>query len=121
MINVEQRKEQDHFINLGAQQACHRVRKIGQLRHAKMHVSCFAENIDRNNILTSTQRELLEASLALQTISTKVLAAHLHRTPANIRTEFQRILSVLGDYGRRSTISHATENEDLFCSRISNK
>ena len=120
MINVEQRKKQDDFIRLGPRQARQKVLEIGQLRRAKMHVSCLVEDIDRNGALTPAQRELLEASLTLQTISAKVLAAYLHRTPATIRTEFQRILSVLGDYGRRS-IFHATEDEDSLHSRISDK
>ena len=102
MINVEQREKHDDLIRLGSQQTRHKVREIGQLRRAKLHVSCLVKDIDRNDALTPAQRELLEASFTMQTISSKVLAAHLHRTPATIRTEFQRILSVLGDYGKRS-------------------
>ena len=122
MINVEQRKKHDGVISLSPQQFRHKVVEIGKLGHTKMQASCLIENIDRKNALTLAQRELLKASLTLQTISTKVLAAHLHRTPASIRIEFQRILSVLGDEGRRpSSILHVTEDESFLYSRISDK
>ncbi len=120
MINVEQRKKQDGVISSGSQQFRHKVWEIAKLRRAKMHASCLVDDIDRKSALTIAQRELLEASLTLQTISTKVLAAHLHRTPATIRIEFQQILSILGDDGRRP-ILHATEDKNFLYSRISDK
>ena len=45
MINVEQREKHDDLIRLGPQQTLHKVREIGQLRRAKMHVSCLVEDI----------------------------------------------------------------------------
>ena len=80
----------------------HKVREIGQLRRAKMHAACLIEDMDNKNALSPSLRELLEASLTLQTISTKILAAHLHRSPATIRTEFQRILAILGEHNKHS-------------------
>ncbi|MCH9639918.1 MAG: hypothetical protein K0U40_10545 [Betaproteobacteria bacterium] len=120
MINIAQRKYQNDSINLNPQQVRHKIWEIGQLRRAKMHVSCLIEGIDQNCALTSAQRELLEASLTLQTISAKVLAAHLRRSPATIRSEFQQILSILGDTGRRSAL-HATEDEDFLYAQVSDK
>jgi len=119
MINVEQRKTQDN-IPLSQKEISHKVCETGQLRRAKMHVSCLVEDMDNKNALTPSLRKLLEASLLLQTTSTKVLAAYLHRSPATIRTEFQRILSILGGYGRHSTL-HATEDEDCLRSQVSSK
>lgn len=106
---MKNRKIQTH-VHLSPQEANHDVREIGQLRRAKMHASRLIEDIDNKNALTPALRELLEISLALQTTSAKVLAAHLHRPPATIRAEFQRILTILGDYGNHS-VSHTTKDE----------
>jgi len=119
MINVEQRKTQDN-IHLNEQKIGHKINETGQLRRAKMHVSCLVEDIDNKNALTPSLRKLLEASLLLQTTSTKILAAYLHRSPATIRGEFQRILSILGNNGRCSSL-HATEDEDCLHSQVSDK
>jgi len=119
MINVEQRKTQNN-IHLSPQEVSHKVCETGQLRRAKMHVSCLVEDMDNKNALTPSLRKLLEASLFLRTTSTKVLAAYLHRSPATIRGEFQRILSILGNYGRRSSL-RAIEDEDCLHSQVSNK
>lgn len=94
------RKQDD--VYLSAQEVHHKVRETGQLRRTKMHVSCLIEDMDNKNTLTHTLRELLEASLTLQTTNTKILAAHLHRSPATIRTEFQRILTILGEHNKHS-------------------
>ncbi len=85
-----------------------------------MHMSCLIEDIDNKKILNPSQCELLETSLILQTTSTKFLAAHLHRSPATLRAEFQQILSILGDYGKRSAL-RSTEGKDFLRSQVSDK
>lgn len=100
-MSVLSNKKQDD-VRLRAQEASHDIREIGQLRRAKLHASCLIEDMDNKNALTPALRELLEASLTLQTISTKILATHLHRSPATIRSEFQRILAILGEHSRHS-------------------
>ena len=102
MINKRQRESQDSIVYLNLQNTDNMVRETGQLRRAKLHASCLIEDMDNGSVLTPALRELLEASLTLQTTSTKVLAAHLRRSPAAIRTEFQRILTILGDKPRFS-------------------
>ncbi len=120
MIDVEQRNTQGN-IQLNQQEANHKICEIGQLRRAKMHISCLVDDMDKKNALTPSLRKLLEASLILQTTSTKILAAYLHRSPATIRAEFQRILSILGNYGGHSSL-HANENdEDCPYSQASNQ
>lgn len=109
MINVEQRKTQDD-IHLNQKEASHKVWETGQLRRARMHVSCLVEDLDDKKALTSSLRKLLETSLILQTTSTKVLADYLSRSPANIRADFKQILSILGKHGSRSSL-RATEGE----------
>lgn len=95
MNTLSIKKQDDAYFS--AQGASYKVSEIGQLRRAKMHMSCLIESIDNNNSLTPSLRELLETSLVLETTSTKVLAAYLHRSPATIRAEFQRILSIIGE------------------------
>jgi len=98
-ISVKGRKIQDS-IDLETEGTRHKVRGIGQLRRAKMHISCLIDDLDIKNEMTPALRELLEASLVLQTTSTKILAGYLKRSPATIRSEFLRILSILGERGR---------------------
>ncbi|MEK7771744.1 MAG: hypothetical protein AAB703_02715 [Pseudomonadota bacterium] len=98
-ISVKGRKIQDS-IDLGTEETRHKVRGIGQLRRAKMHISCLIDDLNIKNEMTPALRELLEASLVLQTTSTKILAGYLKRSPATIRSEFLRILSILGERGR---------------------
>lgn len=69
------------------------VYSTDQLRRAKIQVA----EMDRKKVLTPALRALLEASLILQTTSTKTLAAYLKRSPATIRAEYQQILKLLGD------------------------
>ena len=75
-----------------AQETLYQVRETGQLRRAKMH----AGEMDNKKVLTPVLRKLLEASFILGTTNTKILSAYLKRSPATIRTEFQRILELLG-------------------------
>jgi len=97
--SVKELETQDSAY-LGIQEVRHKVREIGQLRRAKMHTSCLIGNLDIKSALSPALRELLEASLTLQTTSTKILAAYLKRSPATIRIEFLRILSILGERSR---------------------
>ena len=97
-------RENEGAIALSQQEAINNVLEIIQLRHAKLHVSCLLDGIDSKKLQNPALRELLEATLVLQTTSDKVLAAYLHRSPATIRAEFQRILTILGDHGRHSSL-----------------
>lgn len=69
-----------------------KVYNMDQVRRAKMRVS----DIDSKNTLTPALRSLLEASLILETTSTKILSAYLKRSPSTIRAEYQQILKLLG-------------------------
>ena len=109
---MKQQKPQDNTY-LRAPEARPEVREIGQLRRTKMHVSCLAESIDNKNALTPALRELLEASINLQTTSTKILAAYLKHSPATIRKEFQQILTILGAQDINLVV-HTTEDEDCL-------
>lgn len=78
MINVEQRKALGNFRS-SQQEAIHKIREIGQLKCVKLQVSYLLDSIDKKCTLTPSLRKPLEANLVLQTTSTKVLAAYLHR------------------------------------------
>ena len=116
MIKVEQRKDQNDITYLSPQE----VRETSQFRRIKTHVPRLIDNIDKKNALTPALRELVEASFTLQTISTKVLAAHLHRSPATIRAEFLRILSILGDHDGSSALG-TNRDTSLIFSQVSDK
>jgi len=88
--------------------------EVGHIRRAKMHVSQLIADIDNHNALPSTLRELLEAIFILQTISDKVLAAHLHRSSATIRVEFQQILVVLENRNSHSESLLTKYQDSLF-------
>jgi DNA-binding NarL/FixJ family response regulator len=60
--------------------------------------------------LTPALQHLLQACVALRTTNAKVLANHLNRSPHTIRTEFQRILSILNVHSRYSAL-RAGEHE----------
>jgi DNA-binding NtrC family response regulator len=60
--------------------------------------------------LSPVLRQLLGTCLALKTTDAKTLAAHLHRSPATIRTQFQRILSAMAVHSRYAALKTA---EDL--------
>ena len=62
---------------------------------------------DRANPLTPALRELLRTSRSLRTTDAKILAAHLKRSPATIRTAFQRILAAMDVHSRYAAISTA--------------
>lgn len=62
---------------------------------------------DRTNPLTPALRDLLRTSRSLRTTDSKVLAAHLNRSPATIRTAFQRILEAMNVHSRYAALSTA--------------
>ena len=82
---------------LNSQKDNNQFYETGQLRRAKMQAASFINAIDDKKALTPALHNLLEASLVLQTTSSKILAGYLKRTPAAIRMEFQRIGTILGE------------------------
>jgi hypothetical protein len=62
---------------------------------------------NRDNPLTPALRELLRASHALRTTDAKTLAARLNRSPATVRTQFQRILAAMNCHSRYAALSTA--------------
>lgn len=71
-------------------------------------------NGDRKNPLTPALRKLMETCLTLKTTDSKTLAAHLDRSPATIRTEFQRILAIMNVHCRYAALKVA-EDEEWLC------
>ncbi|MBE7526241.1 response regulator transcription factor [Betaproteobacteria bacterium PRO4] len=65
---------------------------------------------DKPKRLPPSHYTLLEASREKQTTSTKVLAYYLERSPATIRTQFQRILEFLDVHCRYEAIRKAEEH-----------
>ncbi len=65
---------------------------------------------DKSKRLPSSYYTLLEASRERQTTSTKVLAYYLERSPATIRTQFQRIMEFLDVHCRYEAIRKAEEH-----------
>jgi len=59
--------------------------------------------------LTPALRKLIETCIALKTTNAKALAAHLDRSPATIRTEFQRIMEIMNVHCRYSALKAAEE------------
>ena len=60
--------------------------------------------------LTPALYTLLEACVEMKTTNTKLLAAHLCRSPATIRTEFQRILSFMEVHCRYEALRKAEDD-----------
>ena len=93
--------QDDHKVTVNAYlsewKANHKLMEAGQFRRAKMHAARFIDTIDDKKILSPTLYLLLEASIVLETTETKILAAYLKRSPGIIRSEFQRILTALGE------------------------
>mgnify|MGYP000856151403 CR=1 FL=1 len=92
---------------LSKQKNNHSFYEAGQLRRAKMHAARLIDAIDTQKMLTPALYQLLEASFILETTDSKILAAHLKKTPATIRSEFQKICEILGQ-------SHDTQTDSLF-------
>jgi IS30 family transposase len=62
------------------------------------------------NPLTPALCRLVETSICLKTTNTKILAASLNRSPATIRTEFQRILKIMNVHCRYAALKAAEDN-----------
>lgn len=76
---------------LSKQRNNHSFYEAGQLRRAKMHAARLIEAIDNKKTLPPALYRLLEASFILETTDAQILAAHLKKPPAIIRSEFQKI------------------------------
>lgn len=59
--------------------------------------------------LTPALHKLMEACLILKTTDAKTLAAYLDRSPATVRTEFQRILAILNVHCRYAALKAAED------------
>ncbi len=64
--------------------------------------------------LTPALRKLMTTCIALKTTNAKTLAAHLDRSPATIRTEFQRILAIMNVHCRYSALKAAEDEGWLY-------
>jgi IS30 family transposase len=67
-------------------------------------------NGHNGNPLTPALCKLVETSIRLKTTNAKILAASLNRSPATIRTEFQRILQIIGANSRYGALKAAEDN-----------
>lgn len=74
--------------------------------------------MDNNNPLTPALYKLMEASRILKTTDAKTLATYLNRSPATIRTEFQRILSIMNVNCRYAALKMAEDKGWLFAKTI---
>lgn len=68
--------------------------------------------------LTPALHKLMETCIALKTTNAKTLAAHLNRSPATIRTEFQRILAIMDVHCRYSALKVAEDEGWLHTQEI---
>ena len=66
------------------------------------------------NPLTPALRKLIETCIELKTTETRRLASHLNRSPATVRTEFQRIFVVLHVHCRYEAVITAENKGWLF-------
>ena len=66
--------------------------------------------MNSNNQLTPALTTLLEACYVLKTKEAKIIAPHLHRSPATVRTEFQRVMSIMNVNCRYAALRTAEEN-----------
>ncbi len=60
---------------------------------------------------------LLETCIEIKTTNTKILAGYLRRSPATIRTQFQRILALLDVHCRYEALRLAEEKGLIRCKR----
>ncbi|MDP3282789.1 MAG: hypothetical protein U1D41_14475 [Nitrosomonas sp.] len=107
---MKQSKIQDNFKAenfLSEWKANHKFIETGQVRRAKLHAARLIDVIDGEKGIfpSSTLHQLLEVSLFLKTTDSEILAAYLKRPPAIIRTEIQRIRTILGEYQRNTKVS----------------
>ena len=74
-----------------------------------MSVNTKDENRSQGKRLTPALYALLETCLERKTTNTKTLAAYLCRSPATIRTQFQRILTFMNVHCRYEALRTAEE------------
>jgi hypothetical protein len=65
--------------------------------------------VNNNNKLSPALIRLLDSCLVLKTTEAKILATYLNRSPATIRTEFQRILYIMDVNCRYAALKTAEE------------
>jgi DNA-binding NarL/FixJ family response regulator len=78
-------------------------------------------NMSNGNPLTPALYKLMEASLILKTTDAKILATHLNRSPATVRTEFQRILAIMNVHCRYAALKTAEDEGWLYIQDTLNK
>lgn len=76
---------------------------------------------DNNNPLTPALCKLIETCLILKTTDAKTLAAHLNRSPATIRTAFQRILVIMNVHCRYAAVKTAEDMGWLYTKKTTEK
>lgn len=64
----------------------------------------------RNSPLTPALRRLMHTCQVLRTTEAKVLATHLNKSPSTVRTEFQRIMTLMNVNCRYAALKTAEEN-----------
>lgn len=74
---------------------------------------------ESKNSLTPALRKLMEACITLKTTNAKTLAAYLNRSPATVRTEFQRILEIMNVHCRYSALKAAEDEGWLYTKETS--
>ena len=82
-----------------------------------MSVNLRDMNRSQNERLPPALYSLLEACIEVKTTNTKTLAGYLCRSPATIRTQFQRILALLGVHCRYEALRIAEEKGLIRCER----
>lgn len=74
-------------------------------------------NGNSKNPLTPALRKLMKTCLILKTTDAKILAAYLDRSPATIRTEFQRILAIMNVHCRYAALKTAEDKGWLYAQK----
>ena len=72
--------------------------EAGQLRRIKIHAARLIDSINDNKSITPALHHLIEACLVLGATDSKILSAYLKQSPVIIRSELQRIPTILGTY-----------------------
>lgn len=66
-------------------------------------------NATKESPLTPALCEVLETCIRLKTTNAKIVAAGLNRSPATVRTEFQRILAIMNVHNRYAALKIAED------------
>lgn len=74
-------------------------------------------NENNKTPLTPALHKLMEACLILRTTDAKTLASYLDRSPATVRTEFQRILAILNVNCRYAALKAAEDAGWLYAKK----